>query len=177
MSEKRIASISALASAVSLSKGYADSLRESNTETHQAPDKHRLKPEFTVTVTQSYLLKLTARLKGLKPLQTLGGIVVHVLSRRDGFAKGRGYSPSLLAGDWKTSTNPRNGFSCFAVSGQLELLTNHHLLRCCECGRCQSVEVHTTCKPARIKRCFITSLLQLLINERRYFPSQHIKYP
>ncbi len=35
--------------------------------------------------------------------------------------EGRGYSPSLQAGDSKTSTNPRNGFSRFAVSGQLEI--------------------------------------------------------
>ncbi|GEM_PF-2512399 len=36
--------------------------------------------------------------------------------------EGRGYSPSLQAGDSKTSTNPGNGFSRFDVSGQLELL-------------------------------------------------------
>jgi len=37
--------------------------------------------------------------------------------------EGRGYSPSLQAGDLKTSANPGNGFSRFAVSGQLESLT------------------------------------------------------
>ena len=56
---------------------------------------------------------MTARVKGLKPLQTLSEIVVHVL-------KGRGYRPILQAGDLKTSTNQRNGFSRFAVNGQLE---------------------------------------------------------
>ncbi len=35
---------------------YADSLRESSTETHQAPDKHRLNPEVHGTVTQNYLI-------------------------------------------------------------------------------------------------------------------------
>src|SRR3990172_6214232 len=45
--------------------------------------------------------------------------------------EGRGYSPSLQPGDSKTSTNPRNGFSRFAVSGQLESIATLQKVAMC----------------------------------------------